>query len=93
MATRPRFELGLVVATPGALRALEAAGEQPKLYIERHVGGDFGEVDAEDKAANERAIHSGLRILSAYTLKTGERLWIISEADRSSTCLLLSHEY
>lgn len=92
MPAKACFELGLVVATPGALCALEAAGERASIYVGRHIAGDFGEVDAEDAAQNERAIRHGYRILSAYTLKGGVRLWIITEADRAVTTLLLSHE-
>ena len=90
---KARFELGLVVATPGALRALEAAASRASTYVTRHVSGDFGEVHGEDKEANEQAMMHGERILSAYTLSVGERLWIITEADRSVTTLLLAHEY
>ena len=55
--------------------------------------GDFGEVDAEDRQANVDAIQHGERILSAYTLRTGERLWVITEADRSSSCVLRPEDY
>ena len=89
----PRFSLGRLVATPGALRAFEASGERPLPYIDRHLFGDWGDLDAEDCATNEDAIRLGLRILSAYHLKDGAKLWIITEADRSSTCLLLPDEY
>ena len=61
--------------------------------LARHVAGDWGDVDAEDRAANERALKDGSRLLSAYELPTGERVWIITEADRSATTLLLPHEY
>lgn len=96
---RPRFALGQVLATPGALTALEAAYETQsapqslRLYLARHVAGDWGEVDSEDAAANEWSIDHEARILSAYTLPTDERLWIITEADRSSTTALLPAEY
>ena len=59
----------------------------------RHRAGDWGEVDAADAAANDRAVSEGERVLSAYTLKDGTRLWVITEADRSSTCILLPDEY
>ncbi len=87
------FQLGQVVATPGAIEALEKAQTSAWELLSRHVAGDFGEVDAEDWQANLVAIQQDARILSAYTLKTGERLWAITEADRSSTCLLRPDEY
>lgn len=91
--TIPRFPFGQIVATPGALQALEEAGEQPATFLRRHVTGDWGEVDEHDRHENERSVECGCRLLSAYTLSTGTRLWIITEADRSSTTLLLPSEY
>ena len=88
-----RFPLGRVVATPGALAALTQAGADPRRLLARHARGDWGDLDAEDRAANERAIATGERLLSAYRLPSGDRVWIITEADRSSTCLLLPEEY
>ena len=89
----PLFKLGQVVSTPGAIEALKEAKTSAWELLSRHVAGDFGAVDADDWQANLDAIKEGSRILSAYTLKTSERLWIITEADRSSTCVLLPHEY
>lgn len=89
----PLFSLGKVVATPGAIEALAEAKTSAWELLIRHVAGDFGEVDQEDWQANLDAIKDGSRILSAYTLKTGERLWAITEADRSSTCVLRPDEY
>jgi hypothetical protein len=88
-----KFTLGKLVATPGALEALATSGENAAKYISRHVAGDFGDIDQEDKRLNDEAIEQGERILSAYVLKTDERIWIITEADRSSTCILLPSEY
>lgn len=88
-----RFPLGQVVATPGALLALKMSGQHATSLIARHVGGDWGEVNAEDRAANEAALRSGERLLSAYTLSSGEKIWVITEADRSSTTLLLPEDY
>ena len=88
-----KFPLGRVVATPGALQALEAAGQIPQEFLRRHVQADWGELSAEDKRANDAAVRLRTRILSAYLTKRQERLWIITEADRSSTCLLLPEEY
>ena len=88
-----RFPLGRVVATPGALRALEQAGQLPTEFLDRHVNGDWGDVPEEDKQENEFSVAHGLRILSAYTTSGGEKIWIITEADRSYTTLLLPREY
>src|SRR4051812_21018715 len=87
------FALGRVVATPGALAALVRSGEDPADFLARHAVGDWGEVDAGDARANDRAVRDGRRILSAYRTRLGERVWLITEADRSSTCLLLPDEY
>ena len=88
-----RFSLGQVVATPGALRALQEAEQSPTAFLDRHVAGDWGELGDEDKQANERALREGLRILSAYTTSAGVTLWVITEADRSATTMLLPNEY
>lgn len=91
---RRGFPLGQTVATPGALAALSEAQESPLPYLARHARGDWGEVGPEDWRANNAALVSGDRLLSAYTLAmTKERLWIITEADRSYTTLLLPEEY
>ena len=90
---RPKFPLGRIVATPGALKALAEANENPLGYIQRHVSGDWGELCEEDKKENEFSLTRDLRILSAYKISTGVKIWIITEADRSSTCLLLPDEY
>ena len=87
------FELGRIVATPGALRALEAAEQLPAEFLDRHVTGDWGDLDDEDKQENEFSIQNGFRILSAYTTSAGDKIWIITEADRSATTLLLPEEY
>jgi hypothetical protein len=77
------------VAIPGALEALERAGETPLPYLIRHVGGDWGDVDQHDKAENESAEQDRCRILSAYRLADDTRIWVITEADRSVTTILL----
>lgn len=87
------FPLGRTLATPGALAALERAGESAGHYLDRHAAGDWGTVDAEDWAENDRSVTGGLRILSAYRTSAGDRLWIITEADRSATTILLPEEY
>ena len=86
------FPLGQVVATPGALKLLEEAGEDPFHYLVRHTSGDWGEVDAQDRKENELSIKHGWHVLSSY-LVADKRIWIITEADGSVTTLLLSYEY
>ena len=89
----PLFDPGRLMATPGALGALEAAGVSPLSLLRRHVRGDWGEVPPEDRTANERALLEGARIVSSYGLPCGGRVWIITEADRASTTVLLPDEY
>lgn len=88
-----RFAPGRIVATPGALDALEEAGAEPSELLRRHLEGDWGEVPKEDARENERSLKHGFRVLSSYPLWTGAKLWIITEADRSATTLLLPSEY
>ena len=88
-----RFGLGRLYVTTGAAAALDEAGETPLAYIARHARGEWGEVCAEDAAENELSIAHGFRILSAYTTRRGDRLYVITEADRSATTALLSDEY
>lgn len=94
----PLFELGRVVATPGALRLLAEVGRHPFELLARHVTGDPGDIDGEDKQANEAAIRYGGRIVSSYMVgrtaqETGWKVWIITEAGRHVTTLLLPEEY
>jgi hypothetical protein len=89
----PLFPLGRLVATPGALAALERSGDSAQALVARHSRGDFGECGPDDWSANERAIRDGERIFSVYVLRDGTKLWLITEADRASTCLLLPSEY
>ena len=87
------FSPGAVVATPAALEALEEAKEDPSVYLRRHLSGDWGEMDEFDKQQNEDALTDGARVFSAYVLGNGTRIWLITESDRSSTCLLLPSDY
>jgi hypothetical protein len=92
------FDLGQVVATPGALDALAQNDSNGLEYLRRHASGDWGDVCAEDRQANEDALRTGARIFSAYLLPDNSRLWIITDATvddgtRPSTALLLSQEY
>jgi hypothetical protein len=89
----PLFPLGQIVATPGALAALERAQQAPTCFLARHASGDWGELEPTDMAENEYSIAHGFRLLSSYQTNTGEKLWIITEADRSATTLLLPEEY
>lgn len=87
------FELGQLLATPGVLGAVEASGDDLMSYIARHASGDWGIVDKDDQRANDRALKDGTRLLSAYLLKDGTKIWVITEADRSATTVLLPDEY
>ncbi len=86
------FPLGRVVATPGALKLLEEAGEDPLYYPVRHHSGDWGELDAHDRRENELSLKHGWRLVSSYPVGD-EKVWIITEADRSYTTILLPSEY
>ena len=86
-----RVDLGRLCATPGALDAIDQATVLASLR--RHVTGDWGNIDAEDKAANDQALLSGGRLVSSYLGKDGTKFWVITEADRSSTTVLLPEEY
>ena len=93
ISKQPAFELGQIVATPGALAALKKAGQQPGEFLTRHINRDWGDLDEEDRKENEYSLERGFRLLSAYKTNAGDRLWIITEADRSVTTLLLPEEY
>jgi hypothetical protein len=86
------FRLGRIVATPGALAALEASGQHPLAFLSRHASGDWGDICASDREENAVSVREGHRLLSAYTLRNGRRLWIMTESDRSVTTLLLPQE-
>jgi hypothetical protein len=88
-----RFRLGRVVATPGGLEALARVNEEPARFLARHVTGDWGDLDDDDRLENERSIQNGCRLLSAYLLGDGTKIWLITEADRSATTILLPEEY
>jgi len=88
----PLFALGQIVATPTVLEHLEKHGINASEYLNRHVRGDWGEVPTEDAAENEFSLTHQLRLLSAYTVAK-ERIWILTEADRSVTTLLFPSEY
>jgi hypothetical protein len=89
----PLFPMGQIVATPGALEALGKSGQSPMDFLGRHQDGDWGECDVEDRLANDEAVNQGDRVFSVYRTVKGEKLWVITEADRTSTCILLPDEY
>jgi hypothetical protein len=98
MTDKPKFELGLVVATPGCLEALERAGHTPEELLARHLRLEQGELCDDDHQANQMSLADGSRILSAFRLKTSVKVWVLTEAvgddgKRASTCLLLPEEY
>jgi hypothetical protein len=87
------FHPGRIVSTPGALEAFREAGELPWTYLIRHLLGDFGDLDPEDVQENVKALELNLRILSAYHLRNGTKIWCVTEHDRSVTTFLLPSEY
>ncbi len=96
---KPKFSLGQIVATPGALEALEESGQTPMEFLSRHARGDWGEdLCEEDRQLNDQALIDGSRLLSAYRTRKGTKLWIITEAKgddghRAATTCLLPQEY
>ena len=88
-----RFWLGQVVATPAALSAMYKAKQGVDELLARHQSGDWGEVGNEDWDENELSLREGYRLFTVYRLVSGERVWIITEADRSATTMLLPEDY
>ncbi len=88
---RPKFPLGGTYSTPGAMEALTA--EEMHQFLSRHHRGDWGDLDNEDRQANDQALIKGGRLFSAYHSASGTKVWIITEADRSATTILLPSEY
>ena len=88
-----KFPVGQVVTTQGALEALRQSEQSPLEFLQRHASGDWGEMDEGDRQENEYALHKPLRLFSAYHTNLGEKLWVITEADRSATTFLLPAEY
>ncbi|HYW38269.1 MAG TPA: hypothetical protein VE957_09165 [Terriglobales bacterium] len=90
----PLFPLGQVVATPGALAALEKSGQEPHEFLSRHVQGEWGDLCEEDRKGNQLSLERGFRLLSSYRTNAGDaKVWVITEADRSVTTILLPEEY
>ena len=95
---KPKFTLGRLLATPGALAALEDAGQTPLDIISRHVAGDWGDIFPDDKQLNDQALIDGSRILSAYKTRNNVKVWVITEAcddhgRRAATTILKPDEY
>ncbi|MHB8954455.1 MAG: hypothetical protein ACYC4U_15905 [Pirellulaceae bacterium] len=93
-----KFTLGRLLATPGALAALDEAGQTPLEIISRHVSGDWGDVSPSDKELNDQALIDGSRILSAYKTRNNVKVWVISDAcdnhgRRAATTILKPDEY
>lgn len=93
LPTVPRFPPGQIVATPGALRLLEETRKSPLDFLSRHLRGDWGDLSQKDKIENELSLKKGFRLMSSYPITDRAKLWIITEADRAVTTLLLPEEY
>jgi hypothetical protein len=88
-----RFALGQTFITPGAEEALQIAGQTPIEFLRRHMSCDWGELSEDDIQENDVSLKEGFRLLSNYRTVKGQHLWIITEADRSATTILLPSEY
>jgi hypothetical protein len=93
LSKQPAFELGQIVATPGALAGLQKAGQQPGEFLTRHVSREWGDLSDKDRKENDYSLEHGFRLLSSYRTNAGDKLWIVTEADRSVTTLLLPRDY
>jgi hypothetical protein len=88
-----RFPLGQIFITQGAADELEEANQSPQEFLSRHARLEQGELSDEDHTENLLSVHNGLRIFSAFKSAKGIKIWVITEADQSSTCILLPSEY
>ena len=96
--SKPKFSLGQVVATPGAITALRQSGEMPAKFLNRHVSGDWGDICDDDRQLNGEALQDGSRIMSVYSTSMGVKLWVITDATndigrREVTTVLLPEDY
>ena len=96
--TKPRFDCGTILATPGATEAFERNHQTPFEFLQRHLNGDWGDLCDEDRMPNDQALVDGSRLLSAYRLADGTKIWLITEAigengRRECTTFLLPEEY
>ncbi len=89
---QPKFPLGQLVATPGALAALEKTGQTPMEFLSRHVTGDCGDIPDEDKQENQFSLEKGFRLMSSNRTNANAVVWVITEGSRSHTTLLLPEE-
>ena len=87
------FPLGQVLITPPAEAILQEASRTFQEFLDRHASGDWGEIDVDDWNANEDALTSGARLMSVYTVTDKQKIWIITESDRSATTLILPDDY
>ena len=92
---QPKFSLGQIVATPGALEALSQSAYTAQALLDQHQAGDWGQLEPDDVAMNELALTANeeQRLLSSYQINPECKVWIITEWDRSVTTLLLPSEY
>ena len=88
-----KFFPGVIAITPGALEAFKRTDDEIQLFLDRHLSGDWGNLDTHDWQENEYSLQQGFRLLSAYSLSDGTSFWIITEADRSASTILLPDEY
>lgn len=87
------FPLGQTYMTPGAIKALQDSGQTANEFLIKHQSGNWGEVDEADWNENDFSVKAGYRILSAYRTSKDVKIWVITEADRSSTVAMLPSEY
>ena len=88
-----KLEIGRVVTTPGALAALDESGERPDEILSRHSSGDWADLCEEARRENGSSLEHGFRLVSSHSLRTGTVVWVVTEADRNSTTILLPDEY
>jgi hypothetical protein len=88
----PRFSVGWLILTPGALFALVEAQEEPRTYVARHLRGDWGDCGPVEWAVNQCSFRHGERLFSVYHTRHGRTMWVITEASRPTTTILLPHE-
>jgi hypothetical protein len=93
LSKQSAFDLGQIVATPGALAVLRKAGQQPGEFLTRHVHREWGDLSDVDRKENDYSLEHGFRLLGGYRTNAGDKIWIITESDRSVTTLLLPEEY
>ena len=93
ISNQPAFDLGQIVATPGALAVLEKAGQGPGEFLTRHSNREWCDLSDEDRKENNYSLGHGFRLVSSYRTNAGDKLLIITESDRTVTTLLLPQEY